>query len=120
MLYKRPSPLKKEWKMTPEGDRKPMTKTEVTAAIAEATGLSKQQVGQVLDEVGGLIKQELGDGGPGVFTFHGLMKIKRVHKPATPERTGIDPFTKQEKVFKAKPASNTVKVQALKGLKDMV
>jgi hypothetical protein len=48
------------------------------------------------------------------------MKIKLVHKPAVPERRGINPFTKEETTFKAKPARNVVKVQPLKGLKDMV
>ena len=41
-------------------------------------------------------------------------------KPATPERTGVNPFTKQPQVFPAKPESRTVKVTALKGLKDML
>jgi nucleoid DNA-binding protein len=50
----------------------------------------------------------------------GLMKVKLVHKPAVPARKGINPFTKEEVMFKAKPARNVVKVQALKTLKDMV
>jgi hypothetical protein len=33
---------------------------------------------------------------------------------------GINPFTKEEVMFKAKPAFKSVKVLALKGLKDMV
>jgi nucleoid DNA-binding protein len=48
------------------------------------------------------------------------MKIKVVKKPATPARKGINPFTKEEVMFKAKPARNVVKVQPLKTLKDMV
>jgi nucleoid DNA-binding protein len=48
------------------------------------------------------------------------MKIKVINKPATPARKGINPFTKEEVMFKAKPARNVVKVQALKTLKDMV
>ena len=49
-----------------------------------------------------------------------LMKIKTVSKPARKARKGINPFTKEEMVFKAKPARKAVKVLALKGLKDMV
>ena len=49
----------------------------------------------------------------------GLMKIKVVHKPAQPARKGINPFTKEEVMFKAKPARNVIKVLALKSLKDM-
>ena len=48
------------------------------------------------------------------------MKIKLVYKPAVPARKGINPFTKEEVMFKAKPARNVVKIQPLKNLKDMV
>ena len=48
------------------------------------------------------------------------MKITVVRKPATEERPGINPFTKEETIFKAKPARNVVKITPLKGLKDMV
>ena len=45
------------------------------------------------------------------------MKIKVVRKPATRARKGINPFTKEEMVFKAKPARNVIKIQPLKTLK---
>ena len=48
------------------------------------------------------------------------MKVKVVRKPATKARKGINPFTQEETVFKAKPARNVVKVLPLKALKDMV
>jgi len=67
-----------------------------------------------------LIESDIGKRGPGVFTVPGLMKIKVVRKPATKARKGINPFTGVEMMFKAKPARNVVKVQALKGLKEMV
>jgi hypothetical protein len=47
------------------------------------------------------------------------MKIKVIHKPATPKRTGINPFTKQEQVFAAKPARKVIKIRPFKALKDM-
>jgi len=100
--------------------KKPMTKTEVAASLAEATGLTKQQVAAVFDELAKLIQRELSDQGAGSFTVSNLMKIKVVRKPAVPERKGINPFTKEETVFKAKPASNAVKVAPMKGLKDLV
>jgi nucleoid DNA-binding protein len=99
---------------------KPMNKTEVIAALCEATELTKQQVAGLLDQLAALMGKNLRDGGPGVFTLPGLMQIKVVRKPATPERKGINPFTKEETVFKAKPAKTVVKVVPLKGLKDMV
>lgn len=100
--------------------RKPMTKTEVLIALSEATGLTKQQVGSVFDELTKLIGHSLGNQGPGTFAVPGLMQIKVVRKPAVPERQGLNPFTKEEMTFKAKPAKNVVKVTALKGLKDLV
>ena len=101
-------------------DKKPMTKTEIITALCEATELSKQQVSGLLDELGKLIGTNLKEDGPGVFSIPGMMKIKVVRKPATEERKGINPFTKEETTFKAKPAHNVVKILPLKGLKDMV
>jgi nucleoid DNA-binding protein len=100
--------------------KKALTKTEVINTLAERTSLTKQQISQVLDELGNLISTSLGPDGPGQFTLPGLLKIISKIKPATPERMGIDPFTKQERLFAAKPESRSVKVTALKGLKDMV
>jgi len=100
--------------------KKPMTKTEITNAIAEATGLSKKDVGNVFAELAAVIGKNVGKRGPGVFSIPGLMKIKVVRKPATKARKGINPFTKEETMFKAKPARNVVKILPLKGLKDMV
>lgn len=100
--------------------QKPMSKTEILAALADSTGLSKKQVSSVFDELSKLIGQNLGKKGPGTFNIPGLMKIMVKHKPATKARKGINPFTKEEVMFKAKPASNTVKIRPLKALKDMV
>ena len=100
--------------------KKPMNKTEILTALGEATGLTKQQVGGLLDELAKLIGKNLGGDGPGAFSLPGLLQIKVVRKPATEEHTGVNPFTKEPMVFKAKPAKNVVKITALKGLKDMV
>jgi nucleoid DNA-binding protein len=100
--------------------KKSPSKTEITNTLAERSGLSKQQVTQVLDELANLISTSIGSDGPGQFTLPGLLKITSRIKPATAERMGIDPFTKKERLFPAKPESRTVKVTALKGLKDMV
>jgi nucleoid DNA-binding protein len=100
--------------------KKPMNKTEILAALSEVTGLSKQQVGGLFDELAKLIGKNLGNDGPGTFVIPGLLQIKVVRKPATEEHKGINPFTKQEMIIKAKPAKNVVKVVALKGLKALV
>lgn len=98
---------------------KPSTKSEIYTYISERTSLKKKEVGAVFDALSDMISRDLRRGA-GVFNVPGLMKIKAVHKPAVPERRGINPFTKEETTFKAKPARNVVKVQPLKGLKDMV
>ena len=99
---------------------KAMTRTEIVAALAEGTGLSKKEIASVFEELTTLMGKNLGKGGPGVFNVPSLMKVKVIRKPATKARKGINPFTKEETVFKAKPARNVVKVLPLKGLKDMV
>jgi nucleoid DNA-binding protein len=99
---------------------KAMSKSEITAALSETTGLSRAQVTSLFDGLATLVSKNVGSGGPGIFTLPGLLKIKVVRKPATPARSGINPFTKQETTFKAKPARNVVKLQALKTLKAMV
>ena len=106
--------------MAAKAAAKPMTKTEVLNTLSERTGLPKKQVGQLFDELGSLIGKNLSKKGPGVFNVPGLMKIKVRRKPATKERQGINPFTKEPTIFKAKPARNVVKISPLKGLKEMV
>jgi nucleoid DNA-binding protein len=100
--------------------KKPMTKTEMIAALAESTGLAKTQVVCLFDELAKLIEKELGEEGAGSFNISNLLKVKVVRKPATAERKGINPFTKEEMVFKAKPAKNVVKLVPLGGLKELV
>ncbi|MGD0897624.1 MAG: HU family DNA-binding protein [Thermoguttaceae bacterium] len=97
-----------------------MTKTEILMALAEATGLTKQQVAGLFDELGKLIGKNLGSEGPGVIAIPDLLQIKVARKPAVAEHTGVNPFTKEPMVFKAKPAKNVVKLVALKGLKSLV
>ncbi|WP_295623031.1 HU family DNA-binding protein [uncultured Lamprocystis sp.] len=104
-------------KLKPVTDK--LTKTQIQDQIAECTGLARKQVASVLDCLGDVIEAHLTQNAIGEFVLPGLLKITTVRKPAVKERTGIDPFTKQEKVFKAKPASSAVKVRPLKGLKDM-
>ena len=94
------------------------TKSEVLTQISKDTGLSRKQVGGVFDSLGGVIKKSLR--GSGMFTLPGLLRMKVVKKPATKEREGINPFTKEKMIFKAKPASKKVRVLALKSLKSMV
>ena len=97
----------------------PYTKTMLFTEIAERTELKKKDVAMVFEELANIINGHIRRNGAGVFTVPGLMKIKVVRKPATRARKGINPFTGEPTVFKAKPARNVVKVQPLKALKDM-
>jgi nucleoid DNA-binding protein len=98
---------------------KPRTKSEVFNFLAQDAGVTKKQVAAMFDGLNGLIKKDLSRG-PGMFTLPGLMKITVQKKPATKARKGVNPFTGEEMVFKAKPARKVVKVRALKKLKEMV
>ena len=117
MAVKKKATAKK--KTTAKVAKKPTTKSESLTFIAEKTGLTKKDVGEVFDSLAMLMKRDL-KRGPGVYTVPGLMKVKVVRKPATRARKGVNPFTGEEMMFKAKPARNIVKVLPLKGLKDMV
>lgn len=99
---------------------KPMTKSEIMTGIAEATGLSKKQVGSVFEAMADQIKKSVGRLGPGTYTIPSLMKLVIVRKPATKAHKGINRFTSEEVMFKAKPARNVIKIRPLKNLKDMV
>ncbi len=99
---------------------KPRSKSEVVTVIADHAGISKKEVSAVFDAMGQMIAADLSKGSTGTFNVPGLMKVTVVRKPATKARKGINPFTKEEVMFKAKPARNVVKVRPLKGLKDMV
>ena len=98
---------------------KPATKSEILANIAKATELSRKQVSSVLEALSGQVELALGKKGPGVFVLPGLMKVMIIKKPATKAHKGINPFTKEEQMFLAKPARKVIKVRPLKGLKDM-
>ena len=87
-----------------------LTKSEILASIAETAELSRKQVASVFDALSDLIKKNVGKKGPGMFVVPGLMKIVVIQKPATKAHMGINPFTKQEQMFKAKPARRVVKV----------
>jgi nucleoid DNA-binding protein len=99
---------------------KALSKTETLTTLAEKTGLTKKEVGAVLEAMSDVIGDQLSKKGPGVFNVPGLMKVKVQRKPAVPARKGVNPFTGEEQMFKAKPARNVVKITPLKALKDKV
>lgn len=102
------------------GAKTQMTKSAMMEEITRNTGLTKKEVSSVFDELSTLIESHIKKGAVGQFTLPGLLKIEVKRKPATKARKGINPFTGEETVFKAKPARNVVKIRPLKRMKDMV
>ena len=99
---------------------KPATKSAMVQDLATRTGLARKQIATVLDEIANYIKQEVGNKGPGVFTLPGLLKVKRVEKPATNARQGRNPQTGEIITIQAKPKRTVIKALPLKALKEMV
>jgi nucleoid DNA-binding protein len=97
---------------------KRMSKTELVEAIANESGLEKKQVNAVLDGLNGVVYKELKSQHEVVIP--GLLKLTAVTKPAVPAREGINPFTKEKTMFKARPARKVIKPRPLKALKDAV
>jgi len=95
-----------------------MTKTQIVGTIADNTGLTKKQVSDVIQQMDALIEGSIKKRGAGEFTIPGMMKITTVRKPAVKARKGINPFTGEETMFKAKPASTAVKIRPLKKMKE--
>ncbi|MBU2710286.1 HU family DNA-binding protein [Zooshikella harenae] len=103
----------------PAAIKEKYNKTQLLNELAETTGLAKKDVQNVLDELANVIERHVKKRACGEFTLPGLLKITTKKKPAVKARKGVNPFTGEEMMFKAKPASMQVKVRALKKLKDM-
>lgn len=97
-----------------------LSKSGMIKVMTDVTGLGKKDVVSVLDCLNQLIEKHVKSGGPGTFVMPGLMKISVVKKPARPARKGINPFTGEEIMIKARSAYKAVKIKALKKLKEMV
>merc|ERR1712124_185835 len=101
-----------------KGAAKGMTATAAYGAVAETTGLKTKDVKGVVEGIVAVAAEQLKKNGS--FKLAGALNMKLKKKPATPARKGVNPFTKEPCVFKAKPASKTVKTFAMKKLKEMV
>jgi len=98
----------------------PYTKGNIVKTIADLSSTSRKDTATVFENLSKLIEGHIKVRGPGVFTLPGLLKIMVVKKPARPAREGINPFTGEKTMFKARPARKVVKIRALKKLKEMV
>ncbi len=99
---------------------KRLTKAQVISELSESTELDKKSINRVFEGLTDLIKKQLGPRGPGEFVIPGLLKLRAVKKPATKDRPGINPFTKEPITIKGKPASKKIRATALKQLKDLI
>merc|ERR1739841_499674 len=95
-----------------------MTASAAYGAVAETTGLKVKDVKGVVEGIVAVAGEELKKNGS--FKLAGALNLKLKKKPATPARKGVNPFTKEPCVFKAKPASKTVKAFPMKKLKEMI
>lgn len=95
-----------------------MTASAVYAATAEAVGIKNKEVKAVIEQIVSITAAELKKHGS--FKLAGILNLKIKNKPATKARKGVNPFTKEPMVFKAKPASKNVRALAMKKLKEMI
>ncbi|MGC1549805.1 MAG: HU family DNA-binding protein [Rhodanobacter sp.] len=95
-----------------------LNKSGLVAHLTEASGVVAKDVRAVLAALEGAIAGSVHKKGAGSFTLPGLFKVAVINVPAKPKRKGINPFTKEEQTFAAKPASVKIKVRPLKKLKD--
>lgn len=95
-----------------------MNKSQLINVVVEQTGYPRKQVSDTLQ----VIQDTIGDAlqARDNVTLSGFASFKVVDVPAKPKRKGINPFTKEEQIFQAKPASVKVKVTTLKAFKDKV
>jgi len=108
---KAPTPITKPIKTA-------FNKSSLLAHIADAAGQELKAVKAMFAALEATVIQSVSKKGLGAFTLPGLLKVTAIHVPARKARKGINPFTKQETVFKAKPATVKVKVRPLKKLKN--
>ena len=108
-------------------DRKPgqdnmskmMTKSELIQKITDQhSDLTKKDVKAVMETLATVAYKELKK--TGAFLLPGFAKFVVIKKPATKERAGINPFTKEPTVFKARPARKIIRARPVKAAKDAV
>lgn len=97
---------------------KPMTKSELIQKVSDQLSLARKDVKGVIESLATVGYKELKNNG--TFLLPGFAKFVVIKKPATKARAGINPFTKEPTVFKAKPARKIVRARPVKAAKDAV
>merc|ERR1712187_325424 len=101
-----------------KAQKKGLTATSVYQSVADSSGVKRKDVKVAMEAYLDICAKELKK--TGSFKIGQALKLKLKQKPATPARKGVNPFTKEPCVFKAKAASKKVRALALKQLKDAV
>jgi nucleoid DNA-binding protein len=95
-----------------------LSKSALVHHLAGTSGAAAKDVRAVIAALEETIRASISKKGPRTFVLPGLLKISAVAVPAKKARKGINPFTGEPTVFKAKPATVKVKVRPMKKLKD--
>jgi|SRR5665213_105262 nucleoid DNA-binding protein len=95
-----------------------LSKSGLVTRLSEHSGVDTKNVRAVLAALEQTFAGAVHKKGVGQFTLPGLLKVTSQAVAAKPKRKGVDPFTKEERWFNAKPASVRVKIRPLKKLKD--
>jgi DNA-binding protein HU-beta len=97
-----------------------MSKSELIKKIVEQhpNGMTRKDVKGVIEAVAEIGYKELKK--TGAFFVPGFAKFVVIKKPATKARKGINPFTKEPTIFKAKPARKIIRARPVKAAKDAV
>merc|ERR1712072_911813 len=95
-----------------------MTASAAYSSVAETTGLKSKDVKAVMEGIIEVAAEQLKKNGK--FKLAGALNLKLKKRPARAAKKGVNPFTKEPCVFKAKPASKTVRALPMKKLKEMI
>jgi nucleoid DNA-binding protein len=115
---KKPAPKSAAKPAAPKTIKQVMSKSGLVEYISSASAVAAKEVRAVMAAFEGAVLGSVNKNGARSFVLPGLLKVTVTQVPAKPKRKGINPFTKQEQMFAAKPASVRVKVRPLKKLKD--
>src|SRR4029079_1406040 len=97
-----------------------MSKSELIQKIVaqHSNKMARKDVKAVIESLAAIGYKELNKSG--AFVLPGFAKFVVIKKPATKERSGINPFTKEPMIFKAKPARKVVRARPVKAVKSAV
>jgi DNA-binding protein HU-beta len=99
---------------------KTMSKSELIQRVLEQhpTEIARKDIKGVIEAVAEIGYKELKK--TGAFVVPGFAKFVVIKKPATKARKGINPFTKEPTIFKARPARKIIRARPVKAAKDAV